>query len=453
MADLLFQDATVVPMDGPTDSPLGNVSTRDIRVRGDRIVAIGPGLASEADEIAVDCTGHVALPGFVQTHIHYCQTLFRGLADDLPLMDWLRQRIWPLEAAHDAASTRVSARLSVAELLRGGTTTVQVMESIHHAEHSFAVARDSGMTTILGNCLMDIEEPGVPTGWVASSADSMAIVRDLHSEFDARDDDNAGGRLHYAVSPRFILSCSDTLSREAAAYATEHGLRIHTHAGEHPEEVALVQERTGQDYILVLREQGMLTARTTLAHCVHTTEAERQALVETGTAVAHCPTTNLKLGSGIAPIAEYRSLGLRVGLGADGAPCNNRLSALTEIRQAALVAALASGPGTWPAHQALRSATLGGAESLGLADDVGSLEVGKRADILLFDLDAKPLCPGGDVDARLVYGAETAHLRHVLCGGEWGVRDGVLTEWDHAQIVADATRQLALVLSRAGLSA
>ena len=145
---------------------------------------------------------------------------------------WLTKRIWPLEAAHDADSVRASARLSVAELLLGGTTAVQVMESVRHAEESLAVAAASGMATVLGNCLMDREGPGVPSGWVTTRREAMALVRELHQQLDGRD-----GRLHYAISPRFILSCSDELSREAAAYAGEHRLRIHTHAAEHPAEI------------------------------------------------------------------------------------------------------------------------------------------------------------------------------------------------------------------------
>ena len=149
MTSSLLTDITVVPMDGPETDPLGDVGQKSIRIRDGRITAIGQ-LQPEPGETVVSGDNLIALPGFVQGHVHYCQTLFRGLADDLPLMDWLRQRIWPLEAAHDAASTRASAELSVSELLLGGTTTTQVMESVHHAEESFKVAVESGMTTVMG---------------------------------------------------------------------------------------------------------------------------------------------------------------------------------------------------------------------------------------------------------------------------------------------------------------
>jgi 5-methylthioadenosine/S-adenosylhomocysteine deaminase len=445
MTSSLLTDITVVPMDGPETDPLGDVGQKSIRIRDGRITAIGQ-LQPEPDETVVSGDNLIALPGFVQGHVHYCQTLFRGLADDLPLMDWLRQRIWPLEAAHDAASTRASAELSVAELLLGGTTTTQVMESVHHAEESFKVAVESGMTTVMGNCLMDIPDPSAPA--LATTADeALKLSRSLREEFHGMH-----GRIHYAVSPRFILSCTDELARSAADYANENALRIHTHACEHPAEVELVRKRAGRDYILELREQGLLTDRTSLAHCVHTTTAERDALVATGAAVLHCPTANLKLGSGLAPIAAYRALGLRVGLGADGAPCNNRLSMLTELRQAALVQATVAGPGAWPATAALHAATAGGATALGLADDVGSLSVGKRADLVLVDLDHPTLSPGGDIVSRLVFAAETASIRHVMVGGSFCVRDGELTTMDGEGIAKNADVQLSALLSRAGLT-
>jgi 5-methylthioadenosine/S-adenosylhomocysteine deaminase len=449
MSSSLVTDVMVVPMDGPPNDPLGDVRRGSIRIHGGRIAAIGA-LEPEPGETAVAGDGMVALPGFVQGHLHYCQTLFRGLADDLPLMDWLQRRIWPLEAAHDDASTRASARLSVAELLLGGTTTTQVMESVRHAEQSCAVAAASGMTTVIGNCLMDLADPHAPAGLSTTTDEALELVASLHQQFHGMH-----GRIHYAVSPRFILSCTDELARAAAEYANAHGLAVHTHACEHPDEIALVRARTGRDYILALHDQGLLSERTSLAHCVHTTHAERDALVATGTAILHCPTTNLKLGSGLAPIAEYRSLGLRVGLGADGAACNNRLSMLTELRQAALLQATIAGPGTWPAATALHAATAGGAAALGLADEVGSLTPGKRADLVLFDLSpgrGAGLGPGGDLVSRLVFTAETANVRHVMVGGEWCVRDGALTSMDAAAIADDADRQLTSLLSRAGLA-
>jgi 5-methylthioadenosine/S-adenosylhomocysteine deaminase len=440
------------PVAGPDPSALdasaldrcGLIATRDVRTRGDRIVAVGPDLAAEPGDLIRDAAGLTMLPGFVQGHLHCCQTLFRGLADDLPLMRWLRERIWPLEAAHDPASIRASARLSLAELLRSGTTAIQAIETVRHTEETFAVCEEAGLTAIVGNCLMDLRGDGVPDGLPASARDSLRISEELCRAHHGR------GRLQYAVSPRFVLSCSDGLARDAAAFAAAGGLRVHTHASEHREEIAAVAARFGRSYLRVLDDQGLLGRHSGLAHCVHLDADERQLLQDSGAAVLHCPSANLKLGSGIAPIAEYARRGIRIALGADGAPCNNRLSALTELRQAALLQALAAGPGAWPAAAALWAMTRGGALALGL-DDLGSIAVGQRADLLLFDLRGLDLGAGSPV-SQLVYSAAEPELRHVVVGGRDAVVDGELRIFDAAAVAAEARDELGRLLGRAGLA-
>jgi 5-methylthioadenosine/S-adenosylhomocysteine deaminase len=307
--------------------------------------------------------------------------------------------------------------------------------------------RSFDLTAIVGNCLMDLDGPDVPAGMSMPAAATMRTCEELLRAFHGRD-----ARVSYAVSPRFVLSCSDELARDAAAFAVQHDLRVHTHASEHPSEVAAVRARFGADYVEVLHDQGLLGPRTALAHCVHTSERERELLVATDTAVLHCPSANLKLGSGLAPIQHYRELGLRIALGADGAPCNNRLSALTELRTAALLQAATAGPGAFTASAALWTATRGGAIALGLDGEVGSLRPGLRADLCLFDLDDPSLAPGGPVQSRLVYAADERQLTDVLLGGRFVVRDGELCVRDHRAVAATAAARLAEVLQRAGLA-
>lgn len=449
-ADWLLQDVWLVPMDGPRTAPLGHVRRGSVRVRGDRIAALGT-LSPAADERVVEGGGAFVLPGFVQGHVHATQTLCRGLAGDLPLLPWLQQRIWPFEHAHDAASTRTSARLTCAELLAGGTTTVQTMESVRHTEVTCQEVLQAGLVAIVGNCLMDESAGGVPAGMATSAREALWRTEALWREFHGR-----AGRLSIAVAPRFLLSCSDGLARDAAGLAQQTGMRVHTHACEHPAELAAVRARFDRDYIEVLHDQGLLGARTSLAHCVHTTAAERALLQATGTAVLHCPSTNLKLGSGMAPIHTYRQSGLRVALGADGAPCNDRLSMLTELRQAALLQALAAGPGAWPAPAALWTATRGGALALGLDHLVGSLQPGKRADLCVFDLGdpllGGPLAAPEGLADRLVYAATERHLRDVVCGGTFVVRHGELLAYDRAELARETAAALPGVLQRAGLA-
>ena len=441
----LLQNVLLVPMDGPPTAPLGHVRRGSLRIAGDRIEALGD-FAPAPGELAIDGHGMAALPGFVQGHVHCCQTLFRGLGDDLELLPWLQTRIWPLEHAHDAASARASAELTLLLLLRSGTTTVQTMESVCHADAAFTAALATPMTLVSGNCLMDLDAGGVPAGMATSASTALQLCEQLRTGFDGRE-----GRLHYAVSPRFLLSCSEALLRDAGAYARQHDLRLHTHAGEHPGEVRAVRAQLGRDSIEALHHFGLLGPRTALAHCVHTSPAERQLLQDTDTAVLHCPSTNLKLGSGIAPIVDYRARSLRLALGADGAPANNRLSQLTELRQMALLQAFAAGPGRLPAAAALHLATRGGAMALGLDHELGSLQPGKRADLVLFDLQQPELQPGGDLASQLVYAADERQLRAVLCGGEFVLRDGELLQLDAAAVAAAATVQLERVLARAGL--
>ncbi len=450
-ATWLLENVVLVPMDGPDPAPLGHVRRGSMRIRGDRIVGIGD-LAPRAGERTVDGKGNLALPGFVQGHVHCTQTLFRGLACDLPLLPWLQQRIWPLEHAHDAASTRASAQLTFAELLAGGTTTVQTMESVRHTEVTCEEAIAAGITAIVGNCLMDETDGGVPAGLPTSAADNLARTEALWRQFHGRN-----GRLSIAVAPRFVLSCSDGLSRDAAALAKQCRLRVHTHAAEHPDEVKVVRARCGRDYIEVLHDQGLLGDTTSLAHCVHTTARERDLLRATKTAVLHCPSTNLKLGSGVAPIPAYLRLGLRIAIGADGAPCNDRLSMLTELRQAALLQCHAAGPGILRAEKALWLATRGGAIAVGLDDEVGSLRPGLRADVVLIALDDPLLhVPTGEeppsIAPALVYAADERHVRSVLCGGEFVKADHTLLRYDPKKVRAAAASALPPLLARAGLA-
>lgn len=445
-SDCLLQDVWLVPMDGPADAPLGDVRRGALRIRDGRIAALGR-LAPAAGERCQDGRGRHLLPGFVQGHVHATQTLFRGLADDLPLLTWLQQRIWPFEHHHDAASTRISTELTFAELLRSGTTAVQTMESVRHAEVVAEVAAASGLTVVTGNCLMDVDDPALPRGMATTAQEALARLDALRAAYAGHP------RVAIAASPRFVLSCSDGLARDVAAYAAQHHLRIHTHAAEHPAEIAAVRQRFGRDYLEVLSDQGLLGPRTALAHCVHTTPAERELLASTGTAVLHCPSTNLKLGSGLAPIADYHRRGIPIALGADGAPCNNRLSMPTELRQAALLAAVAAGPGVWPAAQALAAATRGGARAIGRADELGQLRVGCRADLQLWNLTDPRL---GVVDPRqpasaLVYAADLEHLEAVAVGGQWLVEGGQLVGSDREALASAAAAALAGVLTRAGL--
>jgi 5-methylthioadenosine/S-adenosylhomocysteine deaminase len=436
---ILIKGGTVVTMDADE-----RVLEGDVLVRGGRIVGVGevPGPA----DLTIDARGCAVLPGFMQTHVHLCQTIFRGSADDLELIDWLKRRVWPLEAAHDARSMRASARLGIAEMIRGGTTCALTMETVRHTEEVFRAVEETGFRATVGKCMMDKGE-GVPEGLREETEDSIRQSLALFEAWHGRD----GGRVRCCFAPRFAVSCTEALLRRVATLARERGVMIHTHASENRDEIELVERETGLRNVLYLDSVGVTGPHVVLAHCVHLTDGEMDLLAETGTHAAHCPSSNLKLGSGVAPVAEMLERGVSVSLGADGAPCNNRLDMFTEMRTAALLQKVRRGAEALPAHRALRMATLDGARALGLADEAGSIEPGKLADLTILDLGRLHLTPRPDVVSTLVYAAEARDVRTVLIGGRVVLRDGELTTLDEREVLSEAREQYALLAARADL--
>jgi 5-methylthioadenosine/S-adenosylhomocysteine deaminase len=443
MTTMLLEDAEILTM-VPGQAPFRG----GIRIDGERIAELGD-LAPRPGEARVACRGLTALPGFVQGHVHLCQVLFRNLAEGLPLLEWLRRRIWPLEAAHDSNSLRASARLGLYELVAGGCTTFQSMETVHGTEHVLAEVASSGLRAVLGNSLMDRPDAGVPRPLLIGTEEALRTSRELRAAWDGKD-----GRIHFAFCPRFLLACSDELLRELAC-ERQQGARLHTHAAEHRGEVDAVMIQYGKRYLHALSDLGLLGPTTTLAHCVHLDATEESLLVATGTAVLHCPSTNLKLGSGIAPIVRYRQRGIRVALGADGAPANNRIDCLTELRQAALLQCLQAGPGALEPFEALSLLTREGAAALGLEADCGTLEPGKAADLVLLDLEDPRLGPGGDLCTRIVFAADRSHVRHVMAAGRFLVHDGIVQGdlGDRAALESRARDELGKLLGRAEIVA
>jgi cytosine/adenosine deaminase-related metal-dependent hydrolase len=362
----------------------------------------------------LNARGMWVIPGFVQTHVHLCQTLLRNGPDDLPLLPWLSTHVWPGEAAHDEASLEVSARLGLAELLAGGTTSILDMATAHHTDAVFRAAAASGMRVTSGNALMD--DPATnPAGLYRETRAALAETERLAKAWHG----GAGGRLRVAFCPRFAVSCTDRLLREVGARARAEGFLVHTHASENLDEVAFVSQRTGRRNVHYLDDAGISGAHVVLAHVVHADADERARLASEGTTVAHCPSSNLKLGSGVCPVPEYRAQGIRVTLGADGAPCNDRLDAFTEMRLAALLPKVRLGPAALGAWDVVRMATADGAAALGL--DAGTLETGRRADFVLLDPNAgfaQPVSWRDDPYGPIVYSMDRSNVAATYVGGE-----------------------------------
>jgi cytosine/adenosine deaminase-related metal-dependent hydrolase len=381
----------------------------------------------------LDCAGLILIPGLIQAHIHLCQTLFRGFADDLALEDWLARRIWPFEAAHTPETVYWSALLGAAELLLGGTTAILDMETVRHTDAAFQALSEIGLRATAGKCLMDA--PTNPDGLREPTDRALQEAADLCARWHGAE----GGRLRYCFAPRFAPSCTGPLLRAVSDEAERTGAMIHTHAAETPVELELVKRATGRDEISYLDSMGIAGPRAALAHCVWVDGDGVRQLARAGTNVVHCPSSNLKLGSGIAPIPEMLAAGCRVALGADGAPCNNRLDGFEEMRLAALIQKPRLGPDAMPAATVLELATLGGARALGLEREIGSIEVGKRADLVALDLSGPHGQPAdAEIASRLVYAARAADVRHVLVDGRLVVRGGRLLTADLAGICDNA---------------
>ena len=433
MTKLLIRNATIITLD-----PQNRILQGSVVIEQGRISAISqhpPQDLSGFSEI-IDGYGRVLLPGFVQTHIHLCQTLFRGAADDLALIDWLKQRVWPMEAAHTPESLYASARLGIAELIKGGTTCALTMETVNHTEAVFRAVEESGFRATVGKCMMDAGAD-VPAALNEITDESLAESLALLSRWHGR----ANGRIRYCFAPRFAVSCTHTLLERVAQLSREHGVLVHTHASENRDEIAIVEQATGKRNIAYLRDTGLAAPHVVLAHCIHLNEEELEILSTSGTHVSHCPSSNLKLASGIAPVKEMLARGISVSLGADGAPCNNRLDMFTEMRTAALLQKVLHGPETLPALTALRMATIDGARALGLEPEIGSVEVGKRADLILLNLDHLHTTPQPDLIGTIVYAAETSNVETVLIDGQILLREGSLLTLDETEVIADAKFQ------------
>ena len=418
----------------------------DVSIDDGRILAIGSNLPG-AHHKTIDARGGYILPGFIQTHIHLCQTLFRGYADDRPLMDWLRQRVWPMEAAHTPRTLRAAARLATTELLSSGTTAVLTMETVHDTAAVFEAVAESGLRATIGKCMMDAtqEAPArLQEKTRAAIDESLALRRRWHGA--------ANGRLRAAFAPRFAVSCSRELLEAVATLSADEQALVHTHASESREEIAIVRELSGGmnnlEYLASLR---LASPHLCVAHCVWADEPEQALLATYDVKVMHCPGSNLKLGSGIAPVVDMRAKGITVSLGADGAACNNRLDMFEEMRLAAVLQALRHGPGALTARDALWMATRAGARTLGLEHEIGSLEVGKRADVIVVDRDQVHQTPGPDPYSTLVYAARGSDVTHTIVDGEVLFDDGRLVRVDRREVIAEGRLAAHELASRAGV--
>ncbi len=419
----------------------------DLDLEGNRIRALGDNLDRPGEpepDVIEDGRNWIVMPGFVQAHVHLCQSLFRGLAGGLPLSRWLEERIWPLEAAHDEMTLAAAARLGIAECLLHGTTTLLDMGSVHHTGVIAEAADAMGIRATLGKALMDTGDTA-PPALIQDAEVALREALDLNAAWDGRGEQ----RLRVALAPRFTLSVSDGLWRELAAEARRRDLLVHTHVSETDWENDTCLALHGDRPLGALGRWGVLDARTALVHAVRLEPSEIDLLAEHPAAVIHCPGSNAKLGSGIADVAALREAHVPVGLGSDGTACNDTLSPLLEMRLAAQLQSLRHGPARMPASEVLRMATVGGAEALGRGEEIGSLTPGRQADWIAYSAADLPL--GDDVADTLVWSAAGARPSEVSVAGRRLVTGGRLCEDSLTGIRESAQRARRRLRERAGI--
>ena len=441
MTAIVFRHATILTMNDRMDVVSGSVVVRD-----GRIESVGEE-SSAPHPTVIDATGALLLPGFVQPHIHLCQTLFRGYADDLRLLDWLRTRIWPLEAAHTPASLRAATRLACHELLTSGTTTVLTMETVHETETVVEAAGECGIRATIGKCMMDAPPADAPSRLREPMQRSIDDAVALQRQFDGTYD----GRIRIAFAPRFAVSCSRELLEGVATLSAHDGTLVHTHASEQRDEIELVKHETGLSNVEYLEAVGLASPRLCAAHCVWVDEHEQEVLRAHDVKVTHCPGSNVKLGSGIAPITELLEKGVCVSIASDGAACNNHLDMFGEMGLTATLQAVRQRPGAVTARNVLWMATRNGARAVGLEHLIGSIEPGKRADLILVDASTPRLASCPDPFSALVYAARPDDVVLTMVDGQVLVREGKAVYLDARQIAADAAAQAQALARRAGL--
>jgi 5-methylthioadenosine/S-adenosylhomocysteine deaminase len=370
---------------------------------------------------------HALIPGLVNLHTHAAMTLMRGLADDLPLMEWLNNHIWPAETRHvDSGFVFDGTRLACAEMLRAGVTCFNDMYFFPEAAVQAVLA--SGMRAAVGMIAIDF-----PTAYASDADDYLAKGLAL------RDDYNPHPLLSFCFAPHAPFTVSDRVFAKILTYAEQLDLPIHIHLHETADEVADSLKTHGMRPIERMQKLGLLGPNLIAVHMIHVTEDEIELMARLGCTVAHCPSSNLKLASGFAPAATMLGAGMNVGLGTDGAASNNRLRMFEEMRLAALLAKGQTGRAdVLPAWQALEMATLNGAKALGLDSVIGSLLPGKAADISAVDFSSLELAPCYDPVSHLVYAAGREHVSHVWVNGKILLDRGELTTLDGEELLRRA---------------
>ncbi|WP_336336141.1 amidohydrolase [Haloarcula brevis] len=404
------------------------------RDSGDIVAVDEPGALSGDDEL--DAENGLVIPGLVNAHTHVAMTMLRGLADDKPLGAWLQEDVWPVEAELTPEDIRAGAELGLVEMIRSGTTSLSDMY-FEVGEIADAVDQ-AGMRAVLGFTAVTVGKDD--EGARADLRESLDVAREL--------DGAADGRIRTTFQPHSLTTVGEDFLREFVPQALDDGLSIHFHANETRDEVTPIVDEHGVRPLAYADDVGLLDGDTYVAHGVHVDESEIDLLAETGTGVAHCPASNMKLASGMAPVQDLLDAGVTVGIGTDGAASNNDLDMFDEMRDAAMLGKLAADDASAvDAGTVVEMATANGADLLGF--DSGRIEAGANADLAVIDLDAPHLTPVHDLVSHLAYAVRGSDVRHTVCDGAVLMRDRTVEVFDEAAVRERASEHAAALVERA----
>lgn len=421
MTDMLIENGHVVTMDGERAIIKGG----DIAIEGNEIIEVGENLGDSADE-KIDAKGKAVLPGLVNAHTHLSMVLFRGVADDLDLQTWLQEKIWPMEESLQSQHVYEGALLGSLEMIKSGTTCFA--DQYFFMEEVGRAVEKSGLRASLSYGIIEENDP-------EKREKELKIGEDLVKEYEGA----ADGRITTMFGPHSTYTCSPDCLKEVRKLADKHEVGIHIHLSENEREIETVTDMHGKRPPELLNSIDFLGPDVLAAHCTWLNDEEIEIIQEKGVKPAHNPVSNMKLGSGIAPVPELLAADVPVGLGTDGAASNNSLDMLEEIKFAALLNKLGKGdPTVIPARQALEMATINGAKALGREDEIGSIEPGKKADIILLDLNEPHLTPLHNIESQIVYSCNGADVDSVIVDGKVLMREREVLTLKEDKILRDS---------------
>ncbi|MFB6201526.1 MAG: amidohydrolase [Halorhabdus sp.] len=427
--------STLLVTGGQVLRPDLTVENADVLVDQDAGTIEGVGDVGPADD-ELDATGGFVIPGLVNAHTHVAMTLLRGYADDKPLDAWLREDIWPVEAELRAEDVRAGTELGLVEMIKAGITTFADM--YFFMPDVVEAVKTAGMRAVLGY------------GSITAGKDEADARQEMEDglAFAREYDGAASGRIRTAFMPHSLTTVGEQYLREFVPRARDLDVPVHFHANETEAEVDPIVEREGRRPLQYAADTGLLAPDDFLAHGVHLTDREIDLLAERGTGVVHCPASNMKLASGMAPVQDLLEAGVPVGLGTDGAASNNDLDVFDEMRDAAMLGKLAANDASAvDAGSVVRMATAGGADLLGI--DAGRLEAGAKADLAVIDLEAPHLTPATDLVSHLAYAARGSDVRHTVADGQVLMRDRDVTAFDERRVRQNAIEHAETLIDRA----